>query len=169
MVKTFFIADTHFGHFNIIGYCNRPFKDTETMDDEMIKNWNNVVSKQDKVFFLGDFSFQSEEKIKEISNKLHGYKVLILGNHDRKNMKFWYDAGFSEVYKYPIIVDDYLFLSHQPQEFIPQNTPYFYLYGHVHDTEMYKTITKTSACVCVERWNYTPVELTKIQDLVKLL
>lgn len=48
-------------------------------------------------------------------------------------------------------------------------TPFFYIYGHVHSTEAYKTITKQTACVSVERWNYTPVDLEKIKELVKLV
>lgn len=165
----YFIADTHFGHGNIITYENRPFVNVDVMDNELIKNWNSCVSKRDKIYILGDFSFRSKETTSDIVSKLNGHKILVIGNHDRgRNIKWWYDVGFDEVYKHPIVVNEFLMLSHEPPQYIPPNTPYFYLYGHVHSGEMYKTITKTSCCVSVERWNYTPVEWTKIEGLVKL-
>jgi calcineurin-like phosphoesterase family protein len=170
MFKTFFIADLHFGHTNIIEYEKRPFKGVHEMNLALIKNWNSVVSKKDKVIVAGDVSFLSSEDTKGIISKLQGHKILVMGNHDRgRNIPWWYEVGFNEVYKHPIVYNDFIIVSHEPPHYIPPNTPYFYIYGHVHNSEMYRTITKTSACVSVERWDYTPVELEKITDLVRLI
>ncbi len=38
-MSTFFFADPHFGHFNIIEYQQRPFRTTDEMDAAMIENW----------------------------------------------------------------------------------------------------------------------------------
>ena len=65
-MKYFVISDTHFGHENIIQYCNRPFKNVEEMDSALIKNWNETVSNKDVVIRLGDFAFCSKERAEEI-------------------------------------------------------------------------------------------------------
>lgn len=164
MSKHFVIADLHFFHKNIIEYEKRPFSSVHQMNETLVKNWNDVVSKHDTVFVLGDVSFANKEETRKIISRLNGKKVLIMGNHDRGRSveNFWKYVGFDEVYKYPIVYADFLILSHEPPMYFNQTTPYAYIYGHVHSTDMYETVTKNSACVSVERWNYTPVELGKI-------
>ena len=84
-MTTFFIGDTHFGHKGIIKFDStkeyRPFDTIEEHDAELIKRWNNVVSKNDKIFMLGDFCFG--KKNIDIAGELNGYKILIAGNHDQ--------------------------------------------------------------------------------------
>ncbi len=164
--KIFLIADTHFGHENIIKYENRPFDDLKDMDEVMIKKWNSVVGKDDIVYHLGDVSFYNKEKTKAIISRLNGKKILIKGNHDKDSNQWWRDVGFFEVSEYPIILNEWVILQHTPPTYINEAMPYYYIYGHVHNTEMYQTITKTSACVCVERWDYTPVDIEEIKNLV---
>src|SRR5579863_2896472 len=92
-----FTSDTHFGHTNIIRYCNRPFKDAGEMDRAMVENWNALVKPEDTIYHLGDVSFSSPDRTKHILSNMNGHKILILGNHDRSEfkMKTW---GFDEVY-----------------------------------------------------------------------
>lgn len=78
----YFTSDTHFGHTNIIKYCNRPFNSSDEMDEELIKNWNNTVDKNDIVYHLGDFSFKGKDSINKYTDRLNGTINLILGNHD---------------------------------------------------------------------------------------
>jgi len=42
-MTTWFTADLHLGHRNIIEYCNRPFADVDEMNRALIANWNQVV------------------------------------------------------------------------------------------------------------------------------
>ena len=45
--KIWITSDTHFGHANIIGLCNRPFDSVEEMDHALIDNWNARVGADD--------------------------------------------------------------------------------------------------------------------------
>lgn len=62
-MKTFFVADTHFGDDNIRRYENRPFETTEEMDTVLIENWNSAVTVNDEVYVLGDFGASGYEEV----------------------------------------------------------------------------------------------------------
>lgn len=92
----FFISDHHFGHMNILKYTDRCYSSVKEMDEDYIRKWNSVVSPQDTVYYIGDFSFLSQEDSTILLSKLNGTKILISGNHDRKN-KEMLAMGFSNV------------------------------------------------------------------------
>jgi len=82
----YFTADQHFGHENIIKYCNRPFSSAEEMDEEMIWRWNEQVSPEDVVYHLGDFTLSGLRIAKGYFSKLHGL-INVLSNswhHDKR-------------------------------------------------------------------------------------
>lgn len=57
----YYTADQHFGHSNIIRFCERPFSTVEEMDEVLINNWNETVSDNDIVYILGDLVFRSDK------------------------------------------------------------------------------------------------------------
>ena len=77
----YFTADTHFGHENVIRFCDRPFSSANEMDEAMIANWNARVKGDDTVYVLGDMFFRSTNA-ETILQRLKGKKRLIVGNHD---------------------------------------------------------------------------------------
>lgn len=77
-----FTADYHFGHANIIKYCNRPFSSVEEMNNTIITNHNSLVRPEDTVYFLGDFHLYLPSAMYYLS-LLNGTYVFIRGNHDR--------------------------------------------------------------------------------------
>ena len=175
----FFTSDTHFGHRNSLWHNNRPFKNADEMDAEMIKNWNRVVKENDEVYHLGDFGWQlSPTRLKEIMEQLNGHKHLILGNHDKDKMmehsNLWESVN---VYK-ELKLDYYkIVLFHYP--IYDWNGAYHksvHLYGHVHnnlDLRDVETRHKNKWCynVGVDTNNYTPVswqEIKKILDLPEM-
>lgn len=90
--QVWFTSDTHFGHRNVLQFCSRPFDSVKDMETRLIENWNKLVSDQDVVFHLGDFSWwDSNKEIKKICSKLKAKQIyLVPGNHDL-------DKGWREV------------------------------------------------------------------------
>ena len=67
-MATYFIADLHFGHKNILGFDKRPWINIEDHDVALIKNWNEAVGYEDDVYILGDISWYNATKTIEILN-----------------------------------------------------------------------------------------------------
>ena len=164
--NTFFIADPHFGHENIIKYEKRPFLNVEEMDRFLIEKWNSIVKNNDEVFVLGDFSFYTKAKTKQICNELKGRKYLIKGNHDKNSDEFYTDCGFEFVSKYPIIYKQFWMLSHEPL-YLNENMPYANIFGHVHANKAFKDYSAQSYCVSVERIGYEPIPFKLIKEAVE--
>jgi len=78
-----FTSDEHYGHKNIITYCNRPFKDVDEMNDAIIAKHNEVVADGDNVWHVGDFTLGSVEDYKKFFVKLKGKHHFICGSHDK--------------------------------------------------------------------------------------
>lgn len=134
----FYIADTHFGHSNIIRYDNRPFDSAEQMDEFMIGRWNKVVSDEDTVYILGDFSWHKEKETLEILDRLAGRKILIKGNHDRVSPQT--ARRFVKTCDYLEINDGNtrVVMSHYPMPFWNgQFRDSVHLYGHVHNSHQW--------------------------------
>lgn len=166
MPQTFLIADTHFGHRNIIGYENRPFADAADMDRRLIENWNAVVSPEDRVLVLGDFALAPAARVRELLETLHGHKTLVMGNHDRAHSPAWWqEAGFAFVSPYPILFEDTLLLSHEPL-YVNVNMPYVNVFGHVHGNPAYKDVSGHHMCVSCERIGYAPIALERVREAV---
>ena len=138
MRRNFYIADTHFGHNNILKYDNRPFMSVDEMDRVLIENWNNVVTPDDRVYILGDFSWYGKDKTAEILDALNGIKILVVGNHDRIPANL--SGKFAAKYDYLEVNDNgkTVILSHYPMPF--WNKQFYdsiHLYGHVHNSHQW--------------------------------
>jgi calcineurin-like phosphoesterase family protein len=162
MERVYMISDHHFGHKHIIHFESRPFSNADDMTEEMIEKWNSVVGVGDKVFHLGDFSFLNKEKTAHIVSRLNGYKILIMGNHDRgRTRSWWLDAGFEEVSEYGIIYGGFFLLSHEPM-YMNKHMPYVNIHGHIHGQ---KYEGNQYVNVSVEHWDYMPVPFEAIKSM----
>jgi len=174
----YFTSDQHYNHKNIIEYCSRPFKDVDDMNRSLIERHNAVVSKEDTVWHLGDFSL-SEKVIPDILPQLNGKHYLVAGNHDgcfRKHKKHkkiaerYIEFGFLEVHQ-EIVLEGFL-INHLPYlgeckevkygEYRPQNKGMWLLHGHIHN--LWKVNGKMIN-VGVDVWDYSPVSIDTIRPL----
>lgn len=83
--KVFFTADHHFGHENIIKFCERPFDTVEQMDAALIQAWNETVPEDGIVFHLGDFCLGTGNEAKHYFSQLNGqiFIIMLRWHHDR--------------------------------------------------------------------------------------
>lgn len=165
MSNTFITSDTHFGHANILTFLKQDgtllregFKDIKEHDLELIKRWNYVVGKNDKVYHLGDVGFTNFPYIKEIFDSLNGTKVLIKGNHDNFKLN-QYAQIFKDVRATHVL--DKLVLSHVPIHPYSLDRWKGNIHGHLHEN---KVEDDRYINVCVEHINYTPIPFEEIRN-----
>ena len=156
--NVWFVADTHFGHKNIIKYAARPFVDTATMDECMKSKWNEVVSSNDIVYIVGDFA---RRNLKDYVIPLKGKKVFIQGNHDPPGI------GVDRVY---MKFGNFKFiLTHYPVEVNAENDEWV-IHGHMHNNKLreYPFINSKARTinVGVDLTSFYPVNLRWLLDLM---
>lgn len=156
-----FIADTHFGHHNVIEYDKRPFKDVDHMNDQMIERWNSVISATDTVYHLGDSAFLPVDIQSNILSRLNGRKVLIRGNHD-KSENTCYRIGWDFVCEGLLInLKGFSFTCvHNPDSC---NLGGFILHGHTHKSNP----NPYRLCVSCNLWDHTPISEKVLEKEIK--
>jgi calcineurin-like phosphoesterase family protein len=160
-MATFFTADTHFGHHNIIGSCQRPFRSVAEMDGALIANWNAVVRSTDEVWHLGDFAFSKDGGyIAGVFARLNGRKHIVLGNHDHRHTQALPWASVQRLVG--IKLDKRLIvLCHYAMRTWPSaHYGSLHLYGHSHGK---LPGTPQSCDIGVDCWDYRPVSLDEIR------
>ena len=177
--KVFFTSDTHFNHSNIIGFCDRPFKNVEQMNETIIANWNNTVSPNDIVFHLGDFCLGGAAEWTKLLDRVNGKIYLIMGNHDMKNLRQGFIQRFEDV-KMQMHIEigkKSIYLNHYP--FLCFTGGYkddvWQLFGHVHtrtpntgvDAGRLQYLYPTQYDVGVDNNNFTPVSYEQVSEIIR--
>ena len=162
--NAFFIADFHFDHKNIIRYCNRPFQTVEEMNETMLRNYNEIVSGDSTIYFLGDMAFGRDSRTpKWWLSQLRGHIIYIKGSHDKglrpTNLKDCYNSlaletGTGKVY-----------LVHNPID-VPPEWKGWTIHGHTHSTRLVDKHQKR-VCVGVEATNYKLISLQQIREAIQ--
>ena len=192
----FFISDNHFWHANVIKYCDRPFSSVEEMNEKMVQYWNEIVTQDDQVYYLGDFSM-AFRSVELFTNRLLGTKYLIAGNHDMchsvhkksrnpENKAKWIqkyiDNGFSSVKEEDFIeIDGIKFrMHHMPYQNLEDKDARYQnkrvtddgiplLHGHTHSKEKI-TLTKNGTIqihVGVDAHNFWPISEQQVIELYR--
>lgn len=180
--KIFLTSDSHFGHSNIIEFCNRPFKDVEEMNYKLIENWNKKVPVDGLVFHLGDFAWGGYPFWKKIREQLNGNIILIKGNHDEKNMTPTAEQELFDYVTFQMKIEiegRKVYLNHVP--FLCYGGTYrdpkglvYQLFGHVHsgpgakglDIDRLKMLFPTQYDVGVDKNNYEPVSWAEVNEAI---
>jgi calcineurin-like phosphoesterase family protein len=158
MSSNFLISDTHFGHGNIVKFCDkdgkkiRPWDDLEEMTEEMVKRWNETVKPGDKVYHLGDVAIARRGL--EVLKRLNGRKVLIRGNHDIFKLKD-YAEHFDDIRGVHVLPKSNIIMSHIPLH--PDNLKsrnWRNIHGHLHQNKMEDPKYYN---VSVEQIDYKPI------------
>lgn len=192
MTKTWFTADTHFGHVNIVSICDRPFGDPadraawreaktagelsdlhrrarleqacHEMDEEMIRRWNEVVSPKDDVWHLGDFCLSRKRPADDWIRRLNGRLHLVRGNHDGEDTYAHPRWTFSRHYAEHRTEKTDLVLCHYAMRVWNGSfkSKTFQLFGHSHG--MLKDVGAMQCDVGVDCWDFRPVSLDQIKE-----
>lgn len=168
----FLSSDHHFGHDRIRGYCNRPFDSVWEMNSVLTENWNLVIKPNDIVYYLGDFSFQSDKYKNFLNGRIH----LISGNHDKRRYDYLFDKVVDSM---ELKIGEFnCYLTHQPIEldrhykkgFVPDFSlldKYNYIIcGHCHNA--FKASGK-NINVGVDVWNYSPIFINDLAIFLRSL
>lgn len=166
MPAVFLVSDTHFGHLGVCKFLRddgtklRPWTDSNEMDEEMVKRWNETVRPNDKVYHLGDVVMH--RKSLSILHRLNGDKVLIKGNHDIFKLED-YTPYFRDIRAYHLM--NGVILSHVPVHTESLGRFGANIHGHLHYNRVLKNdknklvINPDYLCVSVEHTDYRPILL----------
>jgi calcineurin-like phosphoesterase family protein len=163
-MSIFFTADHHFNHKNIIKYSNRPFKDEEEMNHNLISNWNSRIKVGDTVYHLGDVGFGNLENILKI---LNGEIILIRGTHDKSALE--HPKRFRSIHSLldlKIEDQDITLCHYAMRTWRKSHYGAWHLFGHSHGS---LPAYGASFDVGVDCWNFYPVSFKEIKDKMDIL
>lgn len=155
------------------------------MNVSMEAAWNRVVAEDDLVYYLGDFAM-NVSSVPFLVSRLNGTKILIPGNHDKcwqkkdasnRWVRHYLEAGFQSVEQSMRleIAGQSVLLNHlpyrneaNPEQRYFQHRPVddggWLIHGHVHNRWK---VSGRQINVSVEMWNFEPVSLDCIAEIIK--
>lgn len=191
MSEIWFTADTHFGHSNIIRYCNRPFfdeREQKLASEDARGNWklsaetvqrhdqalldaiNARVQRNDVLWILGDFCWGKVEEAKRYRDRILCSDVrLVWGNHDHRTI----GRVFQKTIEQGMVkaAGKKIWLNHYPMRYWDKSFHgSWHLYGHVHgglageDRDEGWRLTKD---VGVDACSYAPICVEELAAYMK--
>jgi calcineurin-like phosphoesterase family protein len=168
MPNTWFTADFHLGHANIIRYCGRPFRTVEEMDQAILECLNAWVKANDILYFLGDFCIGNQARIVEYRRRIRCKKIFAVpGNHDKQARKLkeefsWLDnLAEVSINGQPIVLCHFAL-----RVWNRSNHGSWHLYGHSHG-RLVEVPRSLSMDVGVDTHDLRPWHFDEIADIVK--
>lgn len=170
-MNNWYIADTHFGHDNIIKHCNRPFRSANHMDSALIDNICAKVGPSDRLWVIGDLAFGPKAKdagwLHRIFARLPGEKHLVVGNHDGDQTRSLPWASVSDVVEVEDGDGPKTVLSHYPMlTWHRARKGALHLFGHVHNQWLG---SRNAVNVGVDVWSFAPISLRDAKQRARTL
>jgi calcineurin-like phosphoesterase family protein len=163
-MSTFFTSDTHFGHANIIKYCDRPFRNYFEMDEALVTNWNTLIGPEDTVYHLGDFAFGrgiDQKYVSALAKLLNGHIHLINGNHEKFAHSIpWRFSTIKEYDEIEVEGQRIVLFHYGMRTWHHVSKGVWHLYGHSHNR---LPAFGKSLDIGVDNWNYYPVGFAKLK------
>lgn len=167
-----FTSDTHFGHANVLRFCDRPWESIEQMNKALVDNINARVAPSDTLYHLGDFSFKMPvEAARELRGKIRCRDIhWVPGNHD----KDWSQPGVAGTFvvEPPITTlklenGRKVVMCHYPiMDWPGLGHGSIHLHGHIHATKEYNEWNRALRLlrydVGVDANDYAPVSIDEI-------
>lgn len=164
------------------------------MDETLVRNWNSVVGDTDVVYHLGDLALGDSERWQGILSRLRGYKVFVVGNHDRifagekerQRIKWdekyheWFDEVYDNYMGLTLSNGTVVNLSHFPYDgdshggdrYVDYRLPddgVPLIHGHTHRDSVTSFSSKGTlqVHVGVDAWDYGPVPEDKVIQVLE--
>lgn len=163
---TWFTADTHLGHANILRLCDRPFQSVEKMDAAIRLNLT-VIPAGHTLIHLGDVAWRRSRSIL-IPDHRKIRRILVRGNHDLQieSVPGWdavvdyLEVSLSSRAAPPVVLSHYPF-----EEWNGFHRGAVHLHGHTHN-KLPPIITPKGGRVDagVDAWDFRPLRLNNVYE-----
>jgi len=133
---------------------------------QLIANQKRLVKPSDVFIYLGDFAHRKSEypnlpiKIAKVIQAMPGKKVMVLGNHDIFDSKFYLDNGFDFVND-GFIWQDMVF-THKPVDVKRFDNIKYNIHGHTHDWDYNYKDDPTHIVVYSRYFKNEPIKLDEL-------
>lgn len=164
-MKTFFAADSHFGHSRILCFGTRlnMFPTIEEHDEALIANWNSKVTRRDIVYHCGDFAWVNVAKY---AARLNGQIHLVMGNHDRlKSEDKKHFASISDLKTVKVQGQSIILCHYAMRVWNKSHYGAWHLYGHSHGS-LPDDPNSLSFDVGMDCHGYYPIEFDEVKAIM---
>lgn len=127
-----YISDLHLYDISSVEWRLGYYQNLDYYASSLIDTWNAFTDPEDCVILVGDIGHFCPRTI-EVLKKLHGVKILVIGNHDSDWGNNIYTCGvFSGIHR--CIERNDIHVQHIPEEY--HGNCQFYVHGHHHRYDM---------------------------------
>ena len=152
------ITDTHLGHTNLEKSCERETDATS----KIMKNLE-LLKEQDILIHLGDVCFGNDKYWHtQIVNLQPKRKILVLGNHDKKSLSWYFNIGWDMVVnRFDLkVYGTHIAFSHEP---LYAGDFELNIHGHIHNNIRYYNPSTIHKLIYIEH-HYNAISLQKIVE-----